>query len=74
MEKCVCHINGYRIKDSIARKAIEELEEKALTEEQASELISNALKDLPTPSEGITEERVQELISEAINNALGGEY
>lgn len=74
MVKCVCHINGFELKDGKARQAIEEINEKLISEERVSELVSEALNELPTPSEGVTEERVSEMISEAINNALGGEY
>ena len=60
MGKCVCHINGYEIKDGKSRKAIEELNAKV-----------DALKipESSVGSGGLTEMQVEDKIADALQNA-----
>lgn len=70
-DKCVCHLNGYQIKDSIARKAIEDLQKAfdgleiadGLDLEEIKQLIQNEIAKIDTT--GLTESEVKELINSA---------
>lgn len=43
-EKCICHLNGYAIKDATARKNITELEKRVLAAEKIGETVNTLVK------------------------------
>lgn len=58
-EKCVCHINGYRIKDGIARKNIEKLNSDVLATQESVLAVDNRVSNIISVSESGTNENTE---------------
>ena len=65
-EKCFCHLNGYAVKDSTARKQIEDLSKKVNEDiaEQLTTLDEKVTDDINTAIDGLRNEIIGELQGE----------